>query len=58
MKPEERLSLFLELCDLTDSIIAGRPDAEALRAPTPRSAEAESLWSRLMAGYRRDTRAR
>ncbi len=54
MTPEERLDLFLELCALTDSIVRGRPDAEALRAPTPRSAESLALWSRLMRGARRD----
>jgi hypothetical protein len=48
MSPEERLSLFLELCDLTDGIVANRPDAERIRRGTPRSAEAEALWRRLM----------
>ncbi len=42
MTPAERLALFLELCDLTDSITAGRPDAARLRAPTPRSTETEA----------------
>lgn len=48
MRPEERLRLFLELCDLTDSIVAARPDRDALRRGTPRSAESEALWARLM----------
>jgi hypothetical protein len=48
MTPEQRLVLFFELCDLTDSIVAGRPDPAALRAPAPRSAESEALWQRLM----------
>jgi sugar/nucleoside kinase (ribokinase family) len=48
MTVEQRLELFLELCDLTDSIVATRPDAAALRAGTPRSEEAEALWRRLM----------
>lgn len=48
MTPEERLRIFVSLCDLTDSITRGRPDAEALRAPTPRSPESEALWQRLM----------
>lgn len=52
MTPEERLRIFLELCDLTDSIQRERPDAEALRHPVPRSPEAEQLWKRLMARYR------
>jgi hypothetical protein len=49
MTPAERLTLFLELCDLTDSIVEARPDAEALRSGTPRSTDAEALWKRLMA---------
>lgn len=56
MTPEERLALFIELCDLADSIVNARPDREALRAPTPRSAEAEALWERLM--QRRRTAAK
>jgi hypothetical protein len=48
MRPEERLKLFLELCDLTDSIQAGRPNRAALRAPAPRSAESIALWQKLM----------
>jgi hypothetical protein len=28
MTPEERLAVFVELCDLTDSIVNARPDAE------------------------------
>ncbi len=48
MSPEQRLTLFFELCDLTDSIVDARPDAERLRAGTPRSAESEALWRRLM----------
>lgn len=54
MAPSKRLALFLELCDLTDAIVAGRPDPDALRAPTPRSVESEALWRHLMASYRRD----
>ena len=48
MSPEERLELFLQLCDLTDAIVRGRPDGHALRAPTPRSPESLALWARLM----------
>lgn len=48
MRPEERLKLFLELCDLTDSIQAGRPNRAALRAGVPLSDEAISLWRKLM----------
>jgi hypothetical protein len=48
MTIEERLALFLELCDLTDAVQAGRPNRSALRAPEPLSPEAEALWSKLM----------
>lgn len=48
MSPEERLALFLELCALADEIVRGRPDADAIRAPTPRSPESEAVWRRLM----------
>lgn len=48
MSPEARLSLFLELCDLTDSIQQGLPRRAALRAEHPRSDEAIALWARLM----------
>lgn len=54
MTPEQRLAIFLELCTLTDSIVRGRPDADALLAPTPRSPESEALWARLMERARRD----
>lgn len=54
MRPEERLKLFLELCDLTDSIQAGRPNRAALRAPQPLSAEAIALWKKLMQRGRDD----
>ena len=52
MTPEERLALFLQLCELTDAVTRGRPDADALRAPTPRSPESEALWQRLIARSR------
>lgn len=48
MSIEDKLALFLELCDLSDSIVNARPDWEKLRAPTRRSAESEALWKRLM----------
>jgi hypothetical protein len=48
MSPEERLALFVQLCDLTDSVQAGRPDPASLRAPTPISIEAAALWTKLM----------
>ena len=48
MTSEERLALFLELCDLTDEIQRGRPDGERLRAPAPRTEDSIELWRRLM----------
>jgi hypothetical protein len=48
MTPEQRLALFAQLCDLTDSVQAGRPDRAALRAPAPISEEAAALWTKLM----------
>ncbi len=58
MTPEERLAIFLELCVLTDSIVRNRPDADALRAATPRSPEAEALWRRLIDEARRERTGR
>jgi hypothetical protein len=54
MTPEERLEVFLQLCELTDSIVRNRPDAERVRAPHPRSPESEALWRRLIESARRD----
>jgi len=48
MTPEGRLKLFLELCELAEAVVAGRPDAARLRAPTPRSPASLALWQRLM----------
>lgn len=52
LTPEAGIALCLELCELTDAIIDGRPNAEALRQPHPRSAEALALWQRLMKAAR------
>lgn len=52
MSPEERLAIFIELCELTESIVRGRPDADRLRSPAPRSPESRALWKRLMARAR------
>ncbi|MGE0784659.1 MAG: hypothetical protein AB7S26_03150 [Sandaracinaceae bacterium] len=54
LTPKERLALFIELCDLGDSITAGRPDRDRLRSGEPRSEASEALWRRLM----RDARGR
>lgn len=48
MTPEQRLALFIQLCDVTDSVVNARPDPSRLRQPHPRSTEAEALWQRLM----------
>lgn len=58
LSPAERLEIFLQLCELTDSIVRNRPDADRLRAPTPRSAESEALWQRLIERARRDRERR
>lgn len=53
MRTEQRIALCLELCDLADSIVEGRPDSDALRRAHPRSAESLELWQKLMkAGFR------
>jgi hypothetical protein len=54
MTPDERLAIFIELYQLTDSIVRNRPDADRLRSPTPRSAESEALWQELIARARRE----
>ena len=54
MTPNARLKLFLELCDLTDALQAGRPNQLALRAAVPISEEARVLWTRLMRGVARE----
>lgn len=51
MSPEVRIALCLELCDLTDSVVSGRPDSDALRQAHPRSVESLALWRRLMQVY-------
>ena len=48
MTSEERIAQCLELCDLADSVVEGRPDSDALRSGHPRSAESLALWRRLM----------
>ena len=54
------LELFAQLCELTDEILRDRPDAEAIRAPVPRSQEAiETLTTEFKDGQfvtRRHTR--
>jgi hypothetical protein len=54
MSVAERIALFFQLCDVTDSIVNGRPDRERLRAAEPLSAETEATLARL----RREARAR
>ena len=51
MSPQERIALCLELCDLTESIVSGRPDGDAIRQAHPRSVKSLALWRRLMQGY-------
>lgn len=54
MTPKARLKLFLELCDLTDALQAGRPNQPALRAAVPISEEAAALLTRLRRGVARE----
>lgn len=47
MSVTERIALFFQLCDVTDSIVNARPDRDQLRAGEPLSAETEAALDRL-----------
>lgn len=54
MSPEQRLDIFLEVCELARTILEERPDRERILAenePMPRAAEA--AWLRLVREARR-----
>jgi hypothetical protein len=54
MTPADRLQLFEQACELARSILAQRPDAEAVLARrVPLSPESEALWLRLVKEARR-----
>lgn len=54
MTPEERLAVFVEVCELTRTILEERPDrARVLEDREPMPAAAEVAWRRLVARGRR-----
>jgi hypothetical protein len=54
MTPEQRLAVFVDVCELAETILAGRPDrAEVLEAHEPMAPRAEAIWQRLVAESRR-----
>lgn len=53
LTPAERLTIFAELCVLSEAILKGRPDRrDILRHRDPMSPEAERQWLELVARYR------
>lgn len=59
MTPNERLEIFVEVCDLAHSILSERPDAEEVLARSePLEPAAEQTWLRLVSEARRAREAR
>ena len=59
MTPEERLAVFVEVCELARTILEGRPDrARVLADVEPMPPEAEAAWKRLVVESRRGRSAR
>jgi hypothetical protein len=59
MTPEERLAVFVEVCELARTILEGRPDrARVLSEVEPLPPTAEAAWRRLVAESRRGRSAR
>lgn len=53
MTPDERLSIFVDICELAESILDGRPDRERILAENePMPPAAEAAWRRLIARSR------
>jgi len=49
MTPEERFLCFMEVCRLSDAVLAGRPDRrQILAASDPMRAEDEAIWLSLV----------
>jgi hypothetical protein len=49
MTPEERLAVFVEVCELAEAILADRPDRkEVLAHVDPLPPDAERTWQRLV----------
>ncbi len=59
MTPDERLACFVEICRLSDAIMAGRTDRTQVLAEQERMhPEDEALWLRLVKENRRAETAR
>jgi hypothetical protein len=57
MTPEERLVVFVDVCDLARTILEGRPDRRQILAENePMPPAAETTWRRLVREARRDRR--
>ncbi|RMF25067.1 MAG: hypothetical protein D6760_01875 [Deltaproteobacteria bacterium] len=53
MTPEQRLAVFVEVCELARTIIESRPDRTAILAENePMPAAAAATWQRLVAEAR------
>jgi anaerobic ribonucleoside-triphosphate reductase len=58
MTPEERLEIFVEVCELARTILEERPDrARVLAESEPMPPAAAAAWRRLVAESRRDRAA-
>jgi len=54
MTPEQRLAVFVEVCELARTILESRPDrARVLSENEPMPPAAEAAWRRLVAESRR-----
>ena len=59
MTPEERLAVFVEVCELARTILESRPDrGRVLAESVPMPPAAEATWRRLVAESRRERSAR
>jgi len=59
MTPEERLEVFVEVCELARTILEERSDrARVLQESEPMPAAAEAAWRRLVAESRRGQASR
>jgi hypothetical protein len=59
MTPEERLEVFVEVCELARTILEDRPDRARLLAENePMPPAAEAVWLRLVREARRARSAR
>jgi len=53
MTPNQRLEIFVEVCELADAMLRDRPDRDRVLAyQEPLSEEAERTWRRLVAEAR------